>query len=67
LNLFFYLSAAKNVAPPFCAPPAKPLGLGLLFCSADALQHIFVVTQSAAAYILFFACAAKTFEKNKIP
>ncbi|MBK7883834.1 MAG: hypothetical protein IPJ81_08545 [Chitinophagaceae bacterium] len=63
IELIFYWSAAKNVAPPFCAPPAKPLGLGLLFCSADALQHIFVVTQSAA-YILFFACAAKTSRKK---
>jgi hypothetical protein len=42
-------------------------GLAYYFCSANALHHIFVVTQSAAAYILFFAYTEKTLEKNKIP
>jgi len=47
LEFIFYWSAAKNVAPPFCAPPAVPLGLICLSpCGA--------MVEDAASCCLYF-------------
>lgn len=44
--------AIKRLLHHFVRHLLSRWGLAYYFCSADALQHIFVVTQSAAAFVL---------------
>jgi hypothetical protein len=51
-QLFFLRPCHKIVAPPFCAPPAQPLGAYLIIlCSAIAPHHTIVETRSGIGYL----------------